>query len=260
MLESVVQFRADHPLDPENPRAEALTAEVSSAAEDLSSMGGTQEFHRLKVSGTSSERQQIAARMRKMMRQIARVAKVLDRAEYPDARFKLRVPRSNGYQHLLNRARVYLETVVTMKHEFTNRGMPADFDTRLQALLDQFDAATRKKNSSLSGQISSTANMKERLRQGVRAVRELDVILGLLYEDHPALYHVWRSASHIQRAPRRGDTPEVHATPAPAQASAPIEVAHPAPGEASAARVDNPVTPPASPPVDNSPDSQLAFW
>ena len=60
MLESVKQFRADHPLEPENERAEELFAEVSSAVDDLRSMGGNQDFNRRKVSGTSSERQQIA--------------------------------------------------------------------------------------------------------------------------------------------------------------------------------------------------------
>ena len=42
MLESVTQFRADHPVEPENERAEELFAEVSSAVDDLRAMGGSQ--------------------------------------------------------------------------------------------------------------------------------------------------------------------------------------------------------------------------
>jgi len=47
--------------------------------------------------------------------------------------------------------------------------------------------------------------MKARLREAVRAVRELDVILSLLLQEHPALYASWKSASHIERVPRRSD-------------------------------------------------------
>jgi hypothetical protein len=44
----------------------------------------------------SDQRQQVANAIRLLMRQIARVAKVLKRSEYPGAREKLQVPRSNG--------------------------------------------------------------------------------------------------------------------------------------------------------------------
>jgi hypothetical protein len=83
--------------------------------------------------------------------------------------------------------------------------MPADFDLRLQALIEQFKAATSRKTSGLYTQVGSTAGMKARLREGVRAVRELDVILSLLLQHDPALYAAWKSASHIERAPRRND-------------------------------------------------------
>jgi hypothetical protein len=63
----------------------------------------------------SDQRQQVANAIRLLMRQIARVAKVLKRSEYPGAREKLQVPRSNGYSALLTRRSLYLETLPSIK-------------------------------------------------------------------------------------------------------------------------------------------------
>src|SRR5688500_4620600 len=123
MLQAAGQFGTNHPELLVNARAAALFSEVRSAADDIRQMDGTQEFNRTTFRATASERQQVATAMRHLMGKVARVAKVLDRAEYPDARFKLRVPRSNGYFPLLTQARVYLKTLPAMKQEFVDRGM-----------------------------------------------------------------------------------------------------------------------------------------
>src|SRR4029078_12765901 len=87
---------------------------------------------------------------------------------------------------------------------------PADFDLRLQELIAQFHQATTRKTNAFATQVGSTAGMRARLREAVRAVRELDVIFSLLLQNDPALYASWRSSSHIERAPRRnsGQSPE----------------------------------------------------
>jgi len=141
--------------------------------------------------------------MRLLMRQVARVAKVLKRSEYPGAREKLQVPRSNGYSALLTRASLYLETLPSIKSAFIERGMPADFDVRLRSLIADLKQATTRKQIALADQVGSTAGMRARLREAVQAVRELDVIMSLLLVNDPATYAAWKSTSHIERAPRR---------------------------------------------------------
>ena len=225
MLGAAGQFEIDHPSLPPNARAALLFGEVRTAAGDIHAMGGTQDFSRGRFRSGASERRSIAATMRALMRQIARVAKVLDPKEYPGAREKLMVPRSNGYHPLLTRASVFLETLPGIKTAFIERGMPANFDVRLQGLIEQFEAATKRKVSGLYTQVGSTAAMKARLREAVRVVRELDVILSLLLEDDPALYAAWRSASHIERAPRRsgnGEAESIHPAAQSTDAALPL--------------------------------------
>ena len=205
MLRAAGQFEPAHPEIPPNARAAFLFGEVRAAADEIYTMSNTQDASRGRFRSAASERQFIAAKMRGLMRQVARVAKVLDRQEYPGAREKLMVPRSNGYSALLTRAAVFLETLPAIKSAFIERGMPADFDLRLQGLIQEFKAATDRRTNGLYTQVGSTAGMKARLREAVRAVRELDVILSLLLQEHPALYASWKSASHIERVPRRSD-------------------------------------------------------
>ena len=204
MLEAASQFGRNQPI-PANARAAVLFAEVGEAAAEIRNMGGSQDANRNLFLSGASECRFIASEMRRLMRQIARVAKFVPSNEYPQARYKLQVPRSNGYQALLTRAAVYLETLPAMKSAFLERGMPADFDVQLQLLIGRFQAATQKKTRGLYEQVGNTAGMKARLRGAVRAVRELDVILSLLLANDPALYAAWRSMSHIERAPRRGE-------------------------------------------------------
>jgi hypothetical protein len=126
---------------------------------------------------------------------------VLDRQEYPGAREKLMVPRSNGYSALLTRAAVFLETLPAIKSAFIERGMPADFDLRLQGLIQEFKAATDRRTNGLYTQVGSTAGMKARLREAVRAVRELDVILSLLLQHAPRpLRRVEKRIAHRARS------------------------------------------------------------
>jgi hypothetical protein len=202
MLGAVTQLE-NHPKIPSNARAAVLFAEVREAFLEIQAMGGTQDSSRSQFLSGSDQRQQVANAIRLLMRQIARVAKVLKRSEYPGAREKLQVPRSNGYSALLTRASLYLETLPSIKSAFIERGMPADFDVRLRALIDDLKEATKRKQIALANQVGSTAGMRARLREAVQAVRELDVIMSLLLVDDPAMYAGWKSTSHIERAPRR---------------------------------------------------------
>ncbi len=196
-------FEDKQPQNPPNARANFLFGEVRQAIADIHAMKGSQTSNRAGFLSAAKQRQFFANEMRTLMRQIARVAKILPAKEYPGAREKLQVPRSNGYIALLTRAEVYLETFPAIKSAFIERGMPADFDLQLRELMDEFTNASQRKSRARVHQVGSTAGMKARLREAVRAVRELDVILSLLLQNDPALYAGWKSASHIERAPRR---------------------------------------------------------
>src|SRR3954469_22197648 len=217
MLQAASRFGPDHPDLPFNARAAFLMEEVAAAVDDIRTMAGTQDSSRGRFLSGAQQRQFIASQMRQLMRQVARVAKFLPREEYPGAREKLQVPRSNGYSALLTRASVYLETLPAIKAAFLERGMLADFDLRLQELIAQFHQATTRKTNAFATQVGSTAGMRARLRENVRAVRELDVIFSLLLQDNSALYASWRSSSHIERAPRRNSAlnPEQPSIPSP---------------------------------------------
>jgi hypothetical protein len=81
--------------------------------------------------------------------------------------------------------------------------MPADFDVRLRALIDDLKEATSANRSPLRTRSAAPLGCALGLREAVQAVRELDVIMSLLLSMDPAMYAGWKSTSHIERAPRR---------------------------------------------------------
>ena len=254
MLHAVTRFEINQPLPRPNARAAFLFGEVRSAYDDIRQMASTQDFSRNSFLSRTGERRHIADSMRRLMRQIARVARFLPSTEYPGAKHKLQVPRSNGYSALLTRAAVFLETVSSIKAAFIERGMPPDFDLQLQALLAQFATASEHTVRARYTQVGSTAGMKARLREAVRSVRELDVILSLLFQDDAASYASWRSSSHIERAPRRSDKPQPsEATP---ESPSPLVTTLAAASPANQLPADSD----SSPPPDPGDNSQLGLW
>jgi hypothetical protein len=136
------------------------------------------------------------------MRKISDIAIVLDPVTYPGAREQFRMPRTEKYQDLLNRAQAFLEAVGPIKSAFVERDLPADFDETLAGLITEFTTATQTKATGLAGQVQGTAGVRAATLNGVTIVRELGAILKVRYENDPGLYAAWKSASHIERPPR----------------------------------------------------------
>lgn len=76
----------------------------------------------------------------------------------------------------------------------------------MQASIDTVLAAKARQSAALAAQTAATAALAAALRRERDAVRELDAIIRNVFRDDPATLAAWKSASHIERAPRRTKT------------------------------------------------------
>ncbi len=202
MLVRADQFGTDHPLTPANARVTALLLLLKAVITQVNTLGGGQESGRGQFRGGASERLRLSVSLRKLMRKISDIAMVLDPVTYPGAREQFRMPRTETYQDLVNRAQAFVEAVGPIKSAFVERDLPVDFDEQLAGLIAEFTTATQLKASGLADQVQGTAGVRAATLNGVSIVREIGAILKVRYENDPGLYAAWKSASHIERPPR----------------------------------------------------------
>jgi hypothetical protein len=229
-MERVKRFILDHPFAPAIPRADALVTQIDTALTGLQTYGGGQVEGFGTFQAGADDRAGRAAELFGMMRDLNQTARRLDRLQFPGVSLQFRLPRSRGYQSLLNSATAYLSAIAgPVKAAFIARGHPADFDEQLQAKIADLQTAVQRKNGGRQKQREGTVAQNILARDGMAAVRELGSIVNVRYRTaDPALLEVWKAAARIERGPRSTNS----TTPVPPPAAGPTPAPTPAPAPA----------------------------
>jgi hypothetical protein len=216
-LERADQFLTEHPLAPANAQVTALNTQLNTVIVRMTNHRNGQDLGLGKLLGGTASKAETAQELRLQMSRVSKIAKELDREQFPGIRQALRMPR-NSYQELLSRAETFVTTVTPIKATFVDRGLPADFDEQLQDALDAFVLAFQRQTSGRTLRVQGTAGLEIAGRAGRKLVRAIDSILFSVYDDQPDLYAAWKSASRVEQANVASPAPSA---PAPAPASAP---------------------------------------
>jgi hypothetical protein len=216
-FDRVVEFGVNHPLTTPIAAVTTLYTSVGNVATTIRSHKGDQESGRGEFLGGSSNRGLKAEALRDQMRPINKIARALNREQFPGVREKFYMPKSRAYEALIGRAEAFIDAIAPIKTAFTDRGLPATFDTALTAAKDALVEATADKNAGLATQVGGTAGLFAQAHFGLLQMRELDAILSFQYRDNPVLLAAWKSACHVEREPEA----EAGTPTAPAVAPAP---------------------------------------
>ena len=219
-----LQFVADNPVD--NELALVFSAQLQSQLTRLERIAALQRLGRAAMLGAAQNRQQLADALREEMRNLARIARVLDKRQYPDIAAQMRTANLKVYIELLSRARNFITVTRPLQAVFIAYGAPADFIVRLETLIAAVDEARDHKFTGQGEWIASTADLTFETRAAIRTLRSLQVIVANCYRGNHDLTAAWQAATHIERAPKRtttsAHTPSVHqaalATPHPTSA------------------------------------------
>ena len=85
--------------------------------------------------------------------------------------------------------------------------MPAAFLDELNADIEAFERATSRQGAGKEVHVVARARIAGALKSGLAAVRRLDAIVRNRLRDDPAAITSWKSARHIERAPKPAALP-----------------------------------------------------
>jgi hypothetical protein len=195
---------------PAGSRAAVLVGNTSTAVSDLETAGAKQEG--AERAGQEATRQRDAAIvvLLTLMRAINRTARGMEKL-HPGIAALFKMPRSSGDQIIINTARAFLAEATPRAAEFTARGLPANFLTTLEAAINAVLSAIDAQAEALAAQTAATAAVATAQRELTDAVSELSPIISNIFSNDPATLAAWKSASHVERAPKRAKK----ATPPP---------------------------------------------
>ena len=223
MLERVVTFLKTKEVSL-NAYQAALAAQIEAAHVDLGKESGAQVSGRNWFRGHARRRNLHARELRARMRDIAEVAKALDKAEFGSIAAHLRMPRENNYTALIAHAQAFLKWTAPLRQAFHDRGFAESFFTDMKNLLKKMEEAGGEKQRGMLLQMRSTQSLSVIAAKGLRLVRELRAIFRHTLRKKPGLLSAWQDASRIHAVPVRKPRGK-KAQPAPVQDSTALVIA-----------------------------------
>lgn len=208
---------AQTPPFPANSRAAVLTGIIKAAVTTLETEGAKQEAaHRAGMEATARKKAAFAALLL-LMSAINRIARGMNKL-HPGIAALFRMPRGRADQTVLNTAYAYITEATPIIAEFTGRGLSTDFLNTFEVAINECLSTIAAQDAARNAYAKSTAAVKAAERQLIDAVGELSPIIYNTLRDDPAALATWRSASHVERAPKRAKQPTPPTTTPTSQA------------------------------------------
>ena len=148
--------------------------------------------------------------LRETMRRINRTARAIA-VDDPSVAALFRMPRGSNEQQMLAMARAFASNAVPIQQQFVNYGMSANFITDLQTNIENYELAITQKNVALDEGVGATANIGVTVKNTLNALRRLRGIIPNIFANDVAKLAAWKSASHVERTPKK-KTPETPPT------------------------------------------------
>ena len=206
-MRRVLLFGEEHPLDPENAAATAEYEGVTNAVLRIENFAENQVAGKGTVSGAVSQRLLYVDDLLSLMSSLAKVAKVLDSAAYPDVAAKMRMGGIKNFEQLITRAKLFRSTLQPIEAEFITLGASPTVAADLQAKIARVQGAWDLKLTGRDLHIGGTAGLTIAVREGLKHVRRLDAILCQIYRADPVLLSQWNAARRTERAHKAAQEP-----------------------------------------------------
>ena len=212
-LTRVRDFGAQHPtIFPAGKLTGELMTSIGAIVEELTLHATTQEASAGSARQNSASKSTARTELRDDLEAINRAAHAMA-FDTPGLDDKFRVPRG-GDQNLLATARAFLTDATPLKDNFIRFGLPDNFLDDLSADIHAFEQATTARNQNVEERAASGAAIDEKLAGGMKALKQLDLILRNVLRNDITKLTAWMTASHVERVAHRR-RPVDPATPEP---------------------------------------------
>jgi len=200
---------------PVNSRRHQLLTIAVTALEEVDIQAAAQAVGLSTARESTINKKAARAALRKSMEAISRAARTID-IESSGIAEQFRLPHGDGDQVLLNVARAFATNATLLETQFVNSDLNADFLTKLGTNIARLQQMISAKHQHTETHVTATAAIDAALERGLKALRQLDLIMRNLFQDNEVKLKAWRSASRAERHARK-DVPE----PPPPTQSAP---------------------------------------
>lgn len=196
-LQRVKEFLTQHPLADEPESLGAQAAELDDVLQRLSNEVVGQDAGR-RFTRVHTEREQILrlALYAEHMQPISRVARDAFGKNGMDRAFRL--PRTNVTVALIASARAMAMAAGKEKDVFLRHGLAQDFIEQLMSAASLLEETRTAKTESARHRTTATAEVRNQLTRGRKAVRLLDAVLLPRLRKEPQLLAAWTSAKKVR--------------------------------------------------------------
>jgi hypothetical protein len=199
---------------PVGSRAAELIAIVRAAVTRMETAGAKQDAARVAGKQATDQKDAVRNVILGGMRPINSTARGMDKM-FPGTGAKFAMPRSYGDQVVINRVLAFIEGGAALAGEFAKRGVTAAHFTALETGRTAMLSAIAAQNDALAAETEATAEVNAGQAQLKDAVRELSPIVMNTFAKDAGKLAAWKSACHVERAPKRKKTPTPPPTPPP---------------------------------------------
>lgn len=121
---------------------------------------------------------------------------------------KFRMPRTKrNDQTYLETARAFIIEATPLKQAFLDYAMDKDFLLNLQTAIDNLEQITNEQDEASRDSIDANAELSDKFNKALVARRVLLTIVPKLFRDEPGKLADWASASHVEKAAKKPETP-----------------------------------------------------
>lgn len=196
-LQRVKEFLTQHPLADEPESLGAQAAELDDVLQRLSNevvgQDAGKRFTRVHIGRERILRHSLYA---EHMQPISRIARDAFGKTGMDRAFLL--PRTKVTVPLVASARAMAQAAMKEKDVFLRHGLAQDFIEQLMAAASLLEETRTAKTESSRQRTTATAEVRQQLSRGRKAVRLLDAVLLPRFRKEPQLLAAWTSAKRVR--------------------------------------------------------------
>lgn len=190
----------------DNIKAVAAFAAVQTAVDQLEAKGILRSSAGDAKLSNSAQRRFRRLEYNETLKSIAKTAREIA-SENDDFVNKFILSRTNKSDlDKIETGRAFAVDLVPVKTLFTDFGHDEDFIEDLIAETDAFEATINDQDISNRDRIGANADIDDILKDALKAVRTLKIIIPNIFKGNPGKLADWASASHVEKAPKAKPT------------------------------------------------------
>ena len=220
MQKRVRRHLLDHPIVPANALVTAESTALNLSIAQADALDSGRKLGRGVFLGGAAERRALRSELMSELRDLANIARTLDKAVYPDVAVQLRVAGLTSFAAVLTHARKVADVIEPIEQVFADHGASATVADDLEAMITGLEQASARRTSGLDNQVGKRRGLENALENGMARVRKLDAILSKVFKKDPERLAAWKAARRVERDPVYKDEESTTPTPAPTPAPA----------------------------------------